>query len=137
MNKRQAENWTRTQSRLMDMGLSRQDVDALFRIERTLQRWGELECGDERGNAIERDEVTGKPFMTYDRGHGPRGRYAVADRERGALQRLGRVMSRYPALVSYNQGDPRGCALYILKKSDLKRGDDISALYNRGVAVCY
>lgn len=138
MNKRQAENWNRVQDRLMALGFSRDEVEALFRIERTLQRWGELECGnsnDYRSWAIERDEATGKPFMVTHYAQGKPTRHAVADRERGALKRLETMMLKRPELAAYHQGDPRGCALYIVQKSDL-RGQDIDSVYTRGVAVC-
>jgi hypothetical protein len=70
----------------------------------------------------------------------------LADRERGALKRLARIMARYPGFASYVQGDPRGCALYILRPVDTlgfvtRPGDGtslqewLSANYNRGIAV--
>ena len=61
-------------TRLTSRGVpaTQSDARALRRIERTLRRWAELECGD--GNdrcswSIERCEVTGRPFMcVYPRG---------------------------------------------------------------------
>jgi hypothetical protein len=120
--------------RLMDIGIEREHAFTLRRIAMTLHRWSELECGDANGNCIERDEETDKPYMTYDRGHGPRGRYPVADREKGAIRRLVRIMANYPNLHEYIQGDPRGAPLYIIK-AELLACADISAVYNRGVAV--
>lgn len=120
--------------RLEALGISSADAASLRRIAMTLHRWSELECGDERGNAIERDDETGKPFMTYDRGQGPRGRYPVPDREKGAIKRLVQLMSKYPNLHEYIQGDPRGAPLYILTAEQVE-GADISSIYNRGVAV--
>lgn len=111
---------------------ARADAEALRHISMTLHRWHELECGAEDG-AIERDEKTGKPV--YQSGHNPKIRYAVPDRERGALKRLAAIMARYPALTSYVQGDPRGCALYVLKPGDVPAGEDVSAYYSRGLAV--
>ena len=49
-------------------------------------------------------------------------------------------MAKYPALFAYHQGDPRGCSLYILKKSDHpadKQAHGCDVNYTRGVAVCY
>lgn len=112
-------------------GIGYDDAIALRRISMTLQRWSELECGDDRGNAIEHDETTGKPFMTYDRGsNGERGRYPVADREAGALKRLAAIMVRYPHISCYVQTDPRGAALYIGKPEDMN-----DRTYSNGVAV--
>ena len=126
--------------RLESAGFSYDEAQTLRRIELTLSRWGELECGDEHGRAIERDETTGKPYMTYDVGqNGKRGRYLVADRERGALRRLDKLMTAHPEYVAYNQGDPRGCALYIVAKRDLEDNErdlPIDSYYTRGIAVC-
>ena len=113
------------------LGITDADADALRRIEMTLQRWAERECGDGSG-CIERDEKTGKPFWRSAMS----GRAtAIADREKGALRRLGLIMARYPELVAYHQGDCRGCMLYVLRKSDVKPGEDISAVYTRGWGV--
>jgi hypothetical protein len=59
----------------------------------------------------------------------------VADREAGALRRLGAILSRYPGLLAHHQGDPRGCALHILAKSDLREGESLACVYSRGWAV--
>lgn len=136
MTKKQAENYARMERALIDMGIDFREVDALRRIEMTLSRWGARECGDEHGNAIERDEVTGKPYATYERSSGARGRYLIADKETGALKRLDRIMAKYPELVAYHQGDPRGCSLYVVKRSDIPQGEDIGSYYTRGIAVC-
>ena len=50
-------------------------------------------------------------------------RYPIADRETGARKRLAVIMARYPHLTAYVQGDPRGCALYILTASQLSACD--------------
>lgn len=128
--------------RLERLGLTDfRDQNSLRLIELTLSRWGERECGDENGGGIERDETTGKPYWTYDKGDGKRGRYAIADKEKGALARLARIMKKYPRLWYYHQSDPRGCALYVGKKSDLRqykeRGIGVDCVYSSvGVAVC-
>lgn len=129
-------------SRLQDMGFTYDEAVSLRRIEMTLQRWGEMECGDGHGRCIERDETTGKPFMTYERGtSGQRGRYAIADREAGALKRLGKIVAARnercsDALLAYHQGDCRGCNLYLVLASDVPSGESINAYYTRGLAVC-
>lgn len=121
--------------RLGELGFSYNEAVKLRRIEMTLHRWSEGECGDANGNCIERDETTGKPFRTYEKGNGKRGRYPIADREAGAIRRLNGIMRGYPELVAYHQGDCRGCMLYILRKSDLN-GAPIDQCYTRGLAVC-
>lgn len=135
--------------RLDKLGISLSDQSALRRIETTLSRWSERKCGDENGNAIERDEATGIPYWTCEHASGgSRGRYKIADKERGALKRLKAIMARYPHLWYYNQRDPRGCALYVGTWADIpesrpvaitnepERARLVSSYYTRGVAVC-
>src|SRR5574338_77404 len=123
--------------RLRNLGLSLPEAIKLRRAAMTLHRWAELECGD--GNdyaswAIERDEETGKPFMCTYPHNGATRRSPVADREAGALRAVKSVLNNHPDLWSYHQTDPRGASLYIGRKSDVKEGDDLSAVYTRGVA---
>jgi len=133
MNKSERRNMLALFNALSGMGFSDAEIEALRRIEMTLQRWGEQECGDERG-AIERDEATGKPYwLNANTGR----RFPVPDRERGALKRLGKIMADYPDFLAYHQTDCRGCNLYILRKSQVAAGESVESVYNRGVAVCY
>ena len=130
-------------SRLEKAGISYEHANALRRISMTLSRWGELECGDgnEHGSwAIERDETTEVPYMVHHRYMHGQGkdtvhRTRIADREKGALKRLQAIMSKYPDLLAYHQTDPRGCAVYVLRKDDVPVGSSIDSVYNRGVAV--
>lgn len=139
--------------RLQDLGFTYDEAVSLRRIEMTLQRWAELECGDgnEHGSwAVERDEKTEKPFMVqhhYRHGNGrdTLSRYAIADREAGALKRLARIikarnkrnsnLTRQWEVISYHQGDCRGCMLYLLTVGQLG-ADNIESVYTRGLAVC-
>lgn len=130
-------------SSLERAGISFDDAMSLRRIAMTLHRWSELECGD--GNnyaswAIERDDDTEKPFMVrhhYAHGNGKDSisRTPIADRERGAIKRLGKIMAKYPGFAFYIQGDPRGAPLYILRPGDIPEGEQADAYYNRGIAV--
>lgn len=124
---------------------ARSDAEALRRISMTLRRWHELECGDSNDYAswaIERDgdEPDSKPYVVTHP-HGRHGepiksrRTPIADRETGAKKRLAQIIARYPMLTAYVQTDPRGCALYILRPSDVPEGADVSSYYSRGVAV--
>lgn len=129
--------------RLRGAGISYRDALALRRISMTLQRWHELECGTGNGQttySIERDgpEPGDKPYMrmqypTKD-GYVDR-RWRIADRELGAHRRLYNLMRRYPTLRAYVQKDPRGAALHILRRDDVPDGADVSAYYDRGIAV--
>lgn len=116
---------------LQHLGVSPDDALALRRISMTLHRWHELECGVDNG-CIERDEQTGK---TYWLNSNTMRRSSIADRETGALKRLKVIMTRYPELSAYVQGDPRGAALYILRPGDVPEGKDVNAYYSRGIAV--
>jgi len=136
MSKRQA--IARFYQNASNLGLSMDEADALRRIEMTLHRWAEMECGNEAGH-IERDEKTGKPSLVRhlssihsERTHST----PIPDREKGALTRLARILARHPRLVAYHQGDPRGCALYVLRREDVE-GKDINAHYSKGWAVCH
>lgn len=113
------------------LGISTADANTLRRAQLTLHRWAELECGD--GNdyaswAIERDDESGKPYMCRYPHQGKMSRYAVADREAGALRRVRAVCERN-GLHFYHQTDPRGCALYVSREPLTDQN------YNRGVAM--
>jgi hypothetical protein len=46
-------------------------------------------------------------------------------------------MASRPHLLAYHQGDPRGCALYIVPANAVGPGESLDAVCNRGVAICY
>lgn len=125
--------------RMESLGFTYDEANRLRRIEMTLHRWSELECGDCNESAswgIERDETTGKPFMVrHPHWMNKSIRTPIADREMGALRRLHQLMKTHPSLWFYHQSDPRGCALYIGKNSCIANGD-IASCYTNGVAVC-
>lgn len=152
-------------ARLQKLGFTYEESIALRRIEMTLQRWAERECGDGSDWAIERDETTGKPFNVYH-GSGKSRRYPIADREGGALKRLRYIVRARNArsyvdgicrnpVAAYDQGDCRGCMLYIVQLSDYPADivtawkaehpganpsqfpfPNLDSLYTRGLAVC-
>lgn len=128
-------------SRLQNLGFTYEEANQLRRISMTLRNWFELECGtgDRVTKSIERagDNGDGKPFLRVQY-QGPTGwvdrKLPVLDREAGARKRLATIMAGHKGWMAYVQGDPRGCALYILSKADL-RGQNVEQVYNRGVAV--
>lgn len=144
MTKNEAMRRRRLDAYLLTLGFTNSEVASLRRINSTLQRWYELECGDGNG-MIERDDATGKPYwVSYTRrylgANDARMRSPVADRETGALRRLARIIkarnARTDAPVStYTQTDPRGAALYILRPGDIAAGDNVESCYTRGVCV--
>ena len=146
MNRKQAEQFVRLSNALTAMGMNNAEINQLIRAERTLGRWAEMECGD--GNdygswAIERDEEgpsAGKPFMVHHHYLHGKGkdyvtRTAIPDREAGALRRVAAICGRH-GVTFFHQTDPRGCSLYILRPGDVTAGQDVSACYNRGLAIC-
>lgn len=142
MTRKEAIELTHQENRLMAIGISRDDAEALRRISMTLRRWFERECGDSNDYgswAIERDDNgDGKPFMVHHSHRGPdyrTTRAPIADRETGARKRLAVIMARYPTLTAYVQTDPRGCALYILTADQLDSDYGIDSIYTRGVSV--
>jgi hypothetical protein len=120
-----------------DSGDCRADAESLRRISMTLHRWHELECGTDVGS-IGRG-CNGNPFWRPARAdYGPNGEgrlVPVPDREKGALARLAKIAKRYPSLAFYVQGDPRGCALYVLRPGDVPEGKRADSFYSRGLAV--
>jgi hypothetical protein len=135
-------------ARLQGLGFTYEEAAALRRIELTLSRWGERECGDGSDWAIERDDATGKPFNVYH-GPGESHRYPIADREAGALTRAGAIIAARNARLGgavgkswgeylrvYHQSDPRGCSLYLVRNAEVPAGENIDGYYTRGVAVC-
>lgn len=137
MNKQDRE----AQARLIRLGIDPDDAYQLHLIERRLHRWHELECGIGRG-CIERDETTDKPYWVtqptyneapYTNGNGRR--ILIRDREKSALKKLAAIMAQYPDLVPYVQSDPRGGALWILRRDKLNPEIGIDCQYTNGVAV--
>lgn len=145
MNRRQAENYAWLHSTLEGLGFTYDEVNAIIRIEKTLHRWCELDCGD-CGGCIERDKATGKAMW---RAASSGRRWPIADRENGALCRLRKIIEArneresarggeaYPRVSFFYQTDPRGCALYIIRPGDVVEGSIVESCYSRGIAVCY
>lgn len=139
MTKTETMRRARLDAYLLTLGFTDAEVASLRRINSTLQRWYELECGDGNG-MIERDETTGKPYWIRYTRRTNDARMPVADREAGALRRLAGIIkarnARTDAPVStYIQTDPRGAALYILRPGDISAGDKVESCYTRGVCV--
>ena len=126
---------------LASLGFNANEIAALLAVERGLNRWHELECGtgnDRVSVSVERDEKTGKPFkrVQFQSHSGWVDRKTPCrDMEKSYLSRLARIMEG-KAVRAYVQGDPRGCALYIIRAEDVPQGADVHSYYSRGIAVC-
>lgn len=96
--------------RRYDVFIQREDANTLRRAEMTLHRWAEEECN----GTIERNDATDVPYRVVQRytGNLPPHRWAIPDRENGALRRVKALCKRL-GLHWYYQTDPRGCALYV------------------------
>lgn len=155
MTKRESERQAHMFSALAAYGITADEARALRRISKTLHRWHELECGSDRG-AIDRDGPNGEGRPRY------RSNYSiekgiplekcpiVPDRERGALKRLATICKPHARkIVPYVQGDPRGCALYMvpvkrlreaqrdaaIRHPDWPKHTIIDSIYSQGIAV--
>jgi len=116
-------------------GITAKEMHILLRAEKTLNRWSTEECN----GTIQRDGENGdgKPFRYYETANGEhkKSRAPIPDREAGALKRC-KSISEQHGLIFYHQGDPRGCQVYLLRKTDVPKGCDAGAYYSRGIAVC-
>jgi hypothetical protein len=140
MTKNELLRIARQYNTLMQLGFTTEEANKLRRINSTLQRWHELECGIDSG-CVERDEQTGK---TYWRNRNTGKLSPFPDRETGALNRLAAIiharnirqtLQESTLLTTYIQTDPRGAALYILRPNDIPEGKDPAAYYSRGICV--
>lgn len=151
MTKRERQDREQMHERVLALGFTDAEFHQLRRISMTLHRWHEHECN---GN-IQRDGDDGEGNPRWYSQHSiendakPRGR-RIPDRERGALERLKRIVDDRNAVVTmhsdvvpelspgflhaYVQGDPRGAALYLVPASEL-RGQPIESVYSRGVCI--
>jgi hypothetical protein len=124
-----------------ELGFSFDETETLRKAEMTLHRWHELECGNSNdygmSYCLTRDERTGKPIMEYHHQDGRTSRLAHPDKETGALRRIAEVLKGKKNIAGYyQQTDPRGCALYIIRKGDIPEGEHVECYYTRGIAVC-
>ena len=108
------------------LGLLEWECSQILRDAKRLQTWAEAECNGD----IERDEVTGKAFRTYNHnGPGPIKRYPTRDTETPARKRIEQIAKEH-GLVACFQGDPRGAIVTLCKPEDVK-----SDFEYRGVTV--
>lgn len=82
---------------MLHRGFSWEDANSIRLIEKTLHSWAEHECN----GTIQRsgDDGDGKPYRYYNDEYGcptRKSRVPCADREQGALNRLEKIMSKYP-----------------------------------------
>jgi len=137
MNKHAAENYRHLANSLNELGFNDTEVAALIRIEKSLHRWCEMECGGVNG-CIERDDKTNEPIFVSRWGY----TYKIRDMEASALKCLKKILADVERRTNrgmgyYYQTDPRGCTLYILRRNDGPEGANIRSCYTNGIAVRY
>lgn len=135
MNKKQIERYMRVSNALSSRGLTQSEIFDLLRCSRRLSRW----CEHEANGAIQRNGITNTPYW-YNTNTGDRLDKA-RDTETATIKKIEKIISdcnvrTAAGLNYYYQGDCRGCALYILRPGDVPVGEDPSAYYNSGIAVC-
>lgn len=123
-------DFARLCDRMVRVGLSVEETAALVRSERALHRWSERQCNED----IEVDD-DGRAWLHWRDSWGRVGRYRIPNPEPGALRRASAIAAAH-GLDIYQQGDPRGCALYLLRPGDVPDGEDVNAWYSRGLAIC-
>jgi Fe-S cluster assembly scaffold protein SufB len=113
-------------ARMEKHGISFKDATAFRKAERVLHKWAIADCNGDHW----RDDETGKPFRLYNYTT----KVFIPDLERAALRRVAALAANYPKFVVYHQPDPRGCALYLIKKSDVPKGKSLDAIYHNGIS---
>lgn len=117
---------------VIPFSISIEDWAALKRCERILHKWAEDCCNHD----IDEDEETG---IVTARFISPSGYISkpqtIPNKRANAMKRATKIAQAY-GLKVYEQGDPRGCALYVYDPADL--GDkDIDCCYSSlATAVC-
>lgn len=160
MTKREHERRARQAQALIGLGFTAEEGETLRRASHILQRWHEAECGTDRACLV-RGRIVAGAFQYVDdgvpywehAGFSGRARYTrTADRERGAKDRIARIIGQRngrPCLVdgvmraadprgpiaAYIQTDPRGAALYLIRPGDVPDGGDVASYYTRGICV--
>jgi hypothetical protein len=113
--------------------LSPDDIAKLLRIEKKLRRWHELQCGVDAGHV---EEVGGEGSGKWEFVNRHGNRSPIRDAGKQAEKALDAFTAGNPDWFFHVQTDPRGCALYPLKKSQVESREDGNAVYSRGVAIC-
>lgn len=152
MTKREAERREHMFRALAIMGLSRDEAEQLRRISLQLHSWHERQCNEDIregfyrcGEFVDcenRDECAenGRTCRTYTFGQGSLRGYQIPNRGADAERRLSAIMAPYKRrLCYYVKTDPRGAALYIVSRKQLRRAGktpkDLDSCYTIGTAV--
>lgn len=134
MTKQEAQRREHMFRALATFGIDRREAEQLRRISMQLRSWHERLCNED---IEERDD--GSAWFTF---HGASKSHAwrIPNRGAGAERRLAAIMAPHRChLCYYVQTDPRGAALYIVSRVQLRRAGkkpaDLDSCYTIGTAV--
>jgi hypothetical protein len=120
----------KTETQAAPFPFSPDEWATLLRCSRALHRWAELCCNHD----IEEDD-DGIVMARYQLANGTITRSErIPNRRRGAIRRAVAIASRH-GLACYEQGDPRGAALYVYHPADLGERDIDTCYSTIGTAV--
>jgi hypothetical protein len=101
MTRKESQRLTHQENTLISLGFTSEEAEALRRISMTLHRWHEMECNGD----VQRCEQTGKVYKHYGRDTGPFLTVRTADREKGALKRLAKIITNRNARFNLQSED--------------------------------
>lgn len=104
---------------------SREEWASLKRCERAIHSWSEELCN---GTIQECDDGKYRRFYNDRYGSPAIQGEAISDRSARAFKRAQAIAAKH-GLSVYEQGDPRGCGLYVYNAADLK-GRPIDSYYS-------
>lgn len=107
---------------LTETGIELNDAISLTRISKSLHHWFELEAGGGDTTTewkVERDNEDRPHLMITHRRDGFKSAIRIPDRRKGAIQRLTKIMEKYPKFKAFVQTtDPSKPTLYVLRPGD-------------------
>lgn len=126
MTKKEATRQNNQEAALVRLGFTIYEAQDLRLLSKRLHTWNERLCNntevDESGKAFIYNEYSGK-------------RYPCRNNGKGIERRLKAIQEKHPEVIIYEQGDPRGCAVYVVPKSELGARDVESYYSSVGIPV--
>ena len=131
MNKQSLILFATLSANLKTYGVTYDELFTLLRCEKQLNRWQVSQCNGD----VSQDETTGQWYRHYGRGSsGPFQTVKTTDSGAAAIRRAQKIAYAH-GLTAYEQGDCRGCSLYLIRPGDVLSGQAVSSCYNRGLAI--
>lgn len=124
----------RTVVALANLGFSAEAIRQLSRISTTLHHLAERQCNGEGWGPYE-PGPNGNYYPRWTDADEARAVKRTADLMRKAQEICDFAVEGQQNLLAYHQGDPRGCALYIIDRAVLGKRDPAQHYSTFGVAV--